>query len=230
MKGAIMLSGGGSDKLFAAIGVTYPAGSTVTCTNGTKTLKAKTTSGQWVFAIPEAGTWTVTATDGTNTKSQSVSITSEGQLETVTLSYQLVLFDGGIGAENWVGQSDNSGGSYEIGKELEVSSTANNGGGEGKITSSAAVNLSDKKILTVSVSRVFFNEYYNSDYDFDVYIGTTPYGTDVATKEITDPGDVNIDVSQLNGTSYYITLYAQTSQNIAGWPQYGFACKKIIAT
>ena len=91
MKGAIMFSGGGSGKLFAAIGVTYPAGSTLTCTNGTKTLTAKTTSGQWVFAIPETGTWTVTATDGINTKSQSVSITKEGQFESVELSYQLIL-------------------------------------------------------------------------------------------------------------------------------------------
>jgi hypothetical protein len=99
MKGAIMLSGGGSGKLFAAIGVTYPAGSTLTCANGTKTLTAKNTSGQWVFAIPEPKslpeTWTVTSTDGTNTKSESVSITKEGQFESVTLSYQLVLFEGG---------------------------------------------------------------------------------------------------------------------------------------
>ena len=87
MKGAIMLSGGGSGKLFAAIGVTYPAGSTLTCTNGTKTLTAKNTSGQWVFAVPEAGTWTVKAVSGSNSKSQSVSITKEGQLESVTLSY-----------------------------------------------------------------------------------------------------------------------------------------------
>lgn len=97
MKGAIMLSGGGSGKLFAAIGVTYPAGSTLTCTNGEKTLTAKNTSGQWVFAIPKAGTWTVTATDGTNTKSQSVSITNEGQFESVELSYQLHLFKAGEG-------------------------------------------------------------------------------------------------------------------------------------
>lgn len=85
-------------KLFAAIGVTYPAGSTLTCTNGTSTLKAKTTTGQWVFAIPKAGTWTVTATDGTNSKSQSVSITSAGQFESVKLSFQLILFDGGDNA------------------------------------------------------------------------------------------------------------------------------------
>lgn len=103
MKGAIMLSGGGSGKLFAAIGVTYPAGSTLTCTNGTKTLTAKTTSGQWVFAIPEAGTWTVTATDGTNTKSQSVEITAEGQSVSVTLSYALILYDNGTQNVAWIG-------------------------------------------------------------------------------------------------------------------------------
>lgn len=86
---------GSGGKIFAAIGVTYPEGSTCTCTNGTKTMEAGNTNGQWVFAIPKAGTWTVTATNGTNTKSQSVSITTEGQWESVELSYALVLFDGG---------------------------------------------------------------------------------------------------------------------------------------
>lgn len=85
-----------SSKLFAAIGVTYPAGSTVTCTNGTKTLTAKTTSGQWVFAIPEAGTWTVTATKGTSSKSQSVSITTEGQWESVELKYRTYIYEQGV--------------------------------------------------------------------------------------------------------------------------------------
>lgn len=89
---------GGGTKLFAAIGVTYPAGSTLTCSNGTSTLKAKTTTGQWVFAIPSAGTWTVTATLGTSTKSQSVSITTEGQFESVVLAYRQYLFESGVGA------------------------------------------------------------------------------------------------------------------------------------
>ena len=80
----IPVSGG---KLFAVIAVTYPAGSTCTCTNGTKTYTAKDTSGQWIFCIPSAGTWTVTATDGTNTKTQEVSITAEQQAEKVTLGY-----------------------------------------------------------------------------------------------------------------------------------------------
>ena len=88
----IML-GGGRSKAFAVISVTYPAGSTCTCSDGTKTLKLKDTSGQGFFLIPYAATWIVTATDGTNTKSESVEITSEGQIVSVTLSYQLVLFD-----------------------------------------------------------------------------------------------------------------------------------------
>ena len=86
----------GGTELFAAIGVTYPAGSTLTCTNGTKTLTAKTTSGQWVFAIPEAGTWTVTATDGTETASETVEITAEGQSVNVELSYDLYIFNNGV--------------------------------------------------------------------------------------------------------------------------------------
>lgn len=110
---------GGDGKIFAAIGVTYPEGSVCTCTNGTKTMEAGNTNGQWVFAIPEEGTWTVTATLGTNTKSQSVSIITEGQWESVVLSYQLVLFDGGDITAN-TGGWDYDGHSTEpiVGSEL----------------------------------------------------------------------------------------------------------------
>lgn len=104
MKGVIMITGGGT-KLFAAIGVKYSAGLTLTCTNGTKTFKAKTTSGQWVFAIPETGTWIVTATDPadpTKTKSETVEITTEGQNVNVDLA-ELVLFDFGNQCEDITG-------------------------------------------------------------------------------------------------------------------------------
>lgn len=81
-----VLSGGA--KAFAVIGVTYPAGSTCTCTEGSKTLKLKDTSGQGFFLIPYAGTWTVTATDGTNTKSESITV-AEGENKIINLSYGL---------------------------------------------------------------------------------------------------------------------------------------------
>lgn len=104
---------GGDTKLFAAIGVTYPAGSTLTCTNGTSTLKAKTTSGQWVFAIPKAGTWTVTATDGTNSKSQSVSITSEGQSVKMELGYSYEILNSSVNnTGGWYTAEDTDNGCY----------------------------------------------------------------------------------------------------------------------
>ena len=95
--------GGGGVKLFAVIGVTYPSGSVCTCTKGTKTYKAKNTSGLALFAVPEVGEWTVSCTDGTKTASKTVSIATEGQAENVTLTYELALFDGGSVNEDITG-------------------------------------------------------------------------------------------------------------------------------
>ena len=90
--------GGGTP--YAAIGVTYPSGSVCTCTNGTLTLTAKDTGGKAIFVIPSAGTWTVKAVKGSQSARKAVSITTEGQVETVTLTYELVLFDGENGGDN----------------------------------------------------------------------------------------------------------------------------------
>lgn len=87
---------GPGSNVFAVIGVSYPTGSVVTVTDGEKTFTAKDTSGQAVFIIPYAGTWTVTVTDGTNTKSQNVSITTEGQFASVELSYSIQIVSNGI--------------------------------------------------------------------------------------------------------------------------------------
>ena len=85
--------GGGTP--YAAIGVTYPSGSVCTCTNGTLTLTAKGTGGKAIFVIPSTGTWTVKAVSGSKSTSKTVSITTEGQVETVTLMFETILFDGG---------------------------------------------------------------------------------------------------------------------------------------
>lgn len=96
--------GGGGTKLLAAIGVTYPQGSMCECTNGTKKLRAKNTSGQWVFAIPELGTWTVEITDGTSNKRESVIITAEGQCVNISLNYwDGTLYDAGDEYTNTTG-------------------------------------------------------------------------------------------------------------------------------
>lgn len=72
----------------ATIAVTYPSGSTCTCSNGTTTLTAPNTTGSYTFTVPSAGTWTVKSTNGTDTAQQAVSITANGQSTSVTLSYK----------------------------------------------------------------------------------------------------------------------------------------------
>ena len=71
----------------ASISVTYPAGSTCTCTSGATTLTAPNTTGSYTFNISSAGTWTVSCFDGIDTASQSVVVTTNGQSETISLSY-----------------------------------------------------------------------------------------------------------------------------------------------
>lgn len=79
--------------LFAAtINITYPAGSTCTCSDGTTTLSAPDTSGTWACIVPNAGTWTVTSTSGAETDSKAVTITTDGQSTSVELGYALYLF------------------------------------------------------------------------------------------------------------------------------------------
>ena len=76
----------------ATINITYPAGSTCTCSDGTTTLSAPDTSGTWACIVPNAGTWTVTSTSGKETDSKAVTITTDGQSTSVELSYALFLF------------------------------------------------------------------------------------------------------------------------------------------
>ena len=140
-------------KLFAVIGVTYPAGSTCTCTNGSKTLTAKDTSGKALFVIPSAGTWTVTAVKGSQSASKAVSITAEGQVETVTLMLKLYLFTSGEGVvDDWTplyGGYTNAAVTSEKmtlngGEAFYYSSTA-------AVTSNNAIDLSGYSKLVVDV-------------------------------------------------------------------------------
>lgn len=79
----------------ATINITYPAGSTCTCSDGTTTLSAPDTSGTWACIVPNAGTWTAAATDGVENTSESVSITTDGQIVAIELSYLLWLYKSG---------------------------------------------------------------------------------------------------------------------------------------
>lgn len=208
MPHVIPIAVGGGTKLFAAIGVTYPAGSTLTCTNGTKTLKAKNTSGQWVFAIPEAGTWTVKAVSGSNSKSQSVSITKEGQWESVTLSYSLVLYNNGVSAVPFIGEkspNNNYGSaSFDVtnGAYLGISADSGyEGTSSAYISTEAAVDITNYSTLTFTLDKV--------ERGGTVGLSAEPL-TDVfsASLNVTAAGEAVLDVSAITG-AYYINMYVK---------------------
>lgn len=71
----------------ATINITYPAGSTCTCSDGTTTLSAPDTSGTWACIVPNAGTWTITSTKGGDSATQDVAITRL-TVEYVTIIYR----------------------------------------------------------------------------------------------------------------------------------------------
>ena len=87
----------------ATISITYPAKSTCVVKNSSGTTVASNTNTgsstkTWTATVNATGTYTITATatDGSGkTKSTTVSITAGGQAKTVTLVYELILFDGG---------------------------------------------------------------------------------------------------------------------------------------
>ena len=150
-----VMSGGA--KAFAVIGVTYPAGSVCTCTDGTKTLTLKDTGGQGFFLIPYAAAWTVTATDGKNTKAQSVEITSEGQSVSVTLSYELDIFANGVLDNSITGGFENSDVLSIVDNNLKVSygATVGEAGGKDATTKNSIdiSNYDNVKLDVVSISN-----------------------------------------------------------------------------
>lgn len=93
----------GGSNTYAFIVVNWPEGSTcqIVRSGDSKTLKAKDTSGYFVFRLPKpitagvAETWTVSCTNGNNSVSKAVSITTEGQREEVFLSYPIYLIRAG---------------------------------------------------------------------------------------------------------------------------------------
>lgn len=91
------------EGLYAIISVSYPEGSTCTCTSSDESIifTAKDTNGNALFNIPCNGTWTVICYDGAdydsseNKKSEIVEITSEGQSVNLYINYILLLYDSG---------------------------------------------------------------------------------------------------------------------------------------
>ena len=212
--------GGGGSKVVASIVVSYPAGSTCTCTLGSKVLTAKDTSGKWVFGLPSTGNWVVKAVSGSKSKSKAVSITAEGQVETVTLSYELVLFNNGVvsgyawdssNAESSYGRAQVSGGLINLwGYTWDNNISLQPGWGE--IGISSAIGLSDYSTLKVRLKKI-----NSADGTAKIQVGTTALGDNTATKTVTLTAGTttSLDISSITG-SKYISLYARSATSTYG--------------
>ena len=177
----------------ATINITYPAGSTCTCSDGTTTLSAPDTSGTWTCTVPNAGTWTVTSTSGTETDSKAVTITTDGQSTSVELSYALFLFKPNAPSDIIAGEWEMPGNSTVTAKaELTVKSV-NNYNGDRTISArtKGQIDLTEYSTLQATCKASGGSNTKLEVYSGSSVVASTAIGTDLTT--------VTVDISALSG-------------------------------
>lgn len=189
--------------LFAAtINITYPAGSTCTCSDGTTTLSAPDTSGTWTCTVPNAGKWTVSSTDGDKTKSADVVITTDGQTESVTLQYITYLFKDGETYDSLTGGWQ---GTIDAGKKvILLNATA------GKTNSAYPKSKID--LTNYDTVSAIVDENVSAYGAFSLYIVGTLGQSAVASAILgaAPATRVDLDVSSVTGSYYVVvSLYSE---------------------
>ena len=177
----------------ATINITYPAGSTCTCSDGTTTISAPDTSGTWACIVPNAGTWTVTSTSGTETDSKAVTITTDGQSTSVELSYALFLFKPNAPSDIIAGEWEIPGnGTVTAEAELTVKSV--NAYGNNRILSARTkgqIDLTEYSTLQATCKASGGRNTKLEVYSGSSVVASTAIGTDLTT--------VTVDISALSG-------------------------------
>ena len=213
------VSSGTGTSFSATISITYPAGSTCTVSNYEKTWTAPNTSGSWTFKANDVGYYTVKAVSGSKSKEKEVIITTEGQVETVAMMYDLVLFDNGVVSGYAWGSSNNNGYGdakvsngliylygYTWGDDLSLHP------GWGEIGISSAINLSDYSTLKVRLKKT-----EDALGTVTIQVGTTALGDNTKTKNVnlTAGTTTSLDISSITG-SKYISLYTESDTDTYG--------------
>lgn len=183
----------------ATITITYPAGSTCTCTDGTTTLTAPDTSGTWACIVPNAGTWTVSSTDGDKSKSADVVITTDGQSESVILQYVTYLFKDGETYDSLTGGWNGTVNSEKQALLLYAAAEK---------TASAypknKIDLTEYDTVSAVVAENVIG--------FSLYITGTPGQSPVASATLSagTATRVDLDVSSVTGSYYVVaSLYSE---------------------
>lgn len=212
----------------ATIDITYPAGSTCTCSDGTTTLSAPDTSGTWACIVPNAGTWTAAATDGVENTSESVSITTDGQIVAIELSYLLWLYKSGntynAVTGGWsVSEHPSTGGSFDgvltLNDNSMLLSTEAWGGSVGYANAftNNSIDLTGVNTLKFKITGIGNTAYSDSDgnthhFRFSLAVAnerpTKQSPTFAADMKILATGEYSVDVSAL--TAGYVGIWITT--------------------
>ena len=177
----------------ATINITYPAGSTCTCSDGTTTLSSPDTSGTWACIVPNAGTWTVTSTSGAETDSKAVTITTDGQSISVELSYALFLFKPNAPSDIIAGEWEMPANSTVTAEaELAVNSVNNfNSGRILSVRTKGQIDLTEYSTLQATCKASGGSNTKLEVYSGSSVVASTAIGTDLTT--------VTVDISALSG-------------------------------
>lgn len=215
--------------LFAAtINITYPAGSTCTCSDGTTTLSAPDTSGTWACIVPNAGTWTAAATDGVENTSETVSITTDGQIVAIELSYLLWLYKSGntynAVTGGWsVSKHPSTGGSFDgvltLNDDSMLLSTEVFGGNVAYANAftNNSIDLTGVNTLKFKITGIGDTAYSDKDgnthhFRFSLAVAnerpTKQIPTFAADMKILATGEYSVDVSAL--TAGYVGIWITT--------------------
>lgn len=191
----------------ATINVTYPAGSTCTCSDGTTTLTAPNTSGSWTCIVYNAGTWTVSSTDGDKSKNIDVAITTDGQTESVTLLYITYLFKDGETYDSLTGGWQ---GVVDAGKKaIRIDAPAEK---TGFAYPKSKIDLTNYNTISAVVT-----ENVSASSGFSLYI-TEAIGHSAVASVILGAAPatrVDLDVSSVTGSYYVMTsLYSEKGRSV----------------
>lgn len=212
----------------ATIDITYPAGSTCTCSDGTTTLSAPDTSGTWACIVPNAGTWTAAATDGVENTSESVSITTDGQIVAIELSYLLWLYKSGntynAVTGGWsVSKHPSTGGSFDgvltLNADSMLLSTEVWGGSAGYANAftNNSIDLTGVNTLKFKITGIGNTAYSDKEgnthkFQFSLAVAnerpTKQNPTFAANMNILATGEYSVDVSAV--TTGYVGIWITT--------------------
>ena len=216
----------------ATINITYPAGSTCTCSDGTTTLSAPDTSGTWTCTVPNAGTWTVTSTSGTETDSKAVTITTDGQSVSVALSYFLWLYkdgdtcdavSGGWSSPVWAHEDFSKVVTFNE-SSMQISTEVFGGSvGYGHVFTNSVIDLSEISTLKFRITGIGATSSGGNAFSFQLCVASefpnkqTP--SFPVSLSITKTGLFSVDVSSMNAgcVGVWITTrgYAKTTMTIS---------------